>query len=283
MALFVKGWGSDAPTGGASNPGDIAWMLTASGLVLLMTPGLSFFYGGMVSFKNVVSTMLQSLARSGSSASCGSSVGFSLAFGDDIGGLIGNPMTFLMFDGVGEAIALATSPEREPFVFISAPMQAPLATRLHHAALLILTLLVHGAALTSIGLALSLWFKRTDWAAVVSCAVRETTTFAGPLQEFISIRSQVAWRLAELGPIAIPSRVFDVLTTRVEKLPNFAFWAFLFDIGVAGAAAVLLVLAMRMHDRRLTVRQLPQSADFSLPSWQRWSLHVSLTYWDSRN
>jgi len=104
VALFVKGWGSEAPKGGASNPGDIAWMLTAAGLVLLMTPGLSFFYGGMVSFKNVVSTMLQSLVALGIISLVWVVVGFSLAFGDDVGfGLLGNPMTFLMFDGVGEA------------------------------------------------------------------------------------------------------------------------------------------------------------------------------------
>ena len=47
------------------NSGDVAWMLTASALVLLMTPGLSFFYGGMVGFKNVVSTMLQSVVALG--------------------------------------------------------------------------------------------------------------------------------------------------------------------------------------------------------------------------
>ncbi len=103
VALFVRGWGSDVPAGGASNPGDIAWMLTASALVLLMTPGLSFFYGGMVSFKNVVSTMLQSMVALGIISLVWVVVGFSLAFGDDIGGVIGNPMTFLMFDGVGEA------------------------------------------------------------------------------------------------------------------------------------------------------------------------------------
>ena len=103
FALFVKGWGSNVPTGGAGNPGDIAWMLTASALVLLMTPGLSFFYGGMVSFKNVVSTMLQSMVALGIISLVWVVVGFSLAFGDDIGGVIGNPMTFLMFDGVGEA------------------------------------------------------------------------------------------------------------------------------------------------------------------------------------
>ena len=78
-------------------------MLTASALVLLMTPGLSFFYGGMVSFKNVVSTMLQSMVAPGDHQPGLGVVGFSLAFGDDIGGVIGNPMTFLMFDGVGEA------------------------------------------------------------------------------------------------------------------------------------------------------------------------------------
>ena len=44
---------------------DVAWILAAAGLVLLMTPGLSFFYGGMVGKKNVVSTMLQSFIALG--------------------------------------------------------------------------------------------------------------------------------------------------------------------------------------------------------------------------
>ena len=52
-------------TGGPASPADIAWMLTATGLVLLMTPGLSYFYGGMVSSKNVISTMLQSFIAMG--------------------------------------------------------------------------------------------------------------------------------------------------------------------------------------------------------------------------
>ena len=68
LRFSSKGWGSAVPKGGEINSGDVAWMLTASGLVLLMTPGLSFFYGGMVSFKNVVSTMLQSWSPWGSSA-----------------------------------------------------------------------------------------------------------------------------------------------------------------------------------------------------------------------
>src|SRR4051812_25175661 len=52
-------------TGGPINPGDVAWMLTATALVLLMTPGLSFFYGGMVQRKDVISTMLQSFISMG--------------------------------------------------------------------------------------------------------------------------------------------------------------------------------------------------------------------------
>ena len=45
--------------------GDTAWMIVASAFVLLMTPGLSFFYGGMVSKKNIISTMLQSFIALG--------------------------------------------------------------------------------------------------------------------------------------------------------------------------------------------------------------------------
>src|SRR2546430_5499555 len=90
-----------AVTGGPLNTGDTAWMLTATGLVLLMTPGLSFFYGGMVRTKNVVSTMLQSFVAMGVISILWIVVGFSLAFGDSIHGVIGDPRTFFMFSRVG--------------------------------------------------------------------------------------------------------------------------------------------------------------------------------------
>ncbi len=93
--------GTQTITGGPVNSADVAWMLTATGLVLLMTPGLSFFYGGMVSSKNVISTMLQSFIAMGVISILWIVVGFSLAFGQDIGGIIGNPLTFFMFRGVG--------------------------------------------------------------------------------------------------------------------------------------------------------------------------------------
>jgi Amt family ammonium transporter len=92
------------------NPGDTAWMLTATALVLLMTPGLSFFYGGMVDRKNVLSTMLQSFIAMGIVSLLWVTVGFSLAFGDSRGGLIGDPRTFFMFRNVGEATHPTLSP-----------------------------------------------------------------------------------------------------------------------------------------------------------------------------
>lgn len=81
--------------------GDTAWMLVASAFVLLMTPGLSFFYGGMINKKNVISTMLQSFIALGVISVLWVVVGFSLAFGDSIGGIIGNPMTYFAFKDVG--------------------------------------------------------------------------------------------------------------------------------------------------------------------------------------
>jgi Amt family ammonium transporter len=96
--------------GGPIDTGDVAWMLTATGLVLLMTPGLSFFYGGMVRSNNVISTMLQSFVAMGVISVLWVAVGFSLAFGDSIGGVIGNPMTYFMFNGVNGMTHPALSP-----------------------------------------------------------------------------------------------------------------------------------------------------------------------------
>jgi len=76
------------------NGADIAWMLTAAGLVLLMIPGLSFFYGGMVSKKNIISTMLQSFVALGVITVLYVFVGFSLCFGDSFQGLIGRVRAF---------------------------------------------------------------------------------------------------------------------------------------------------------------------------------------------
>lgn len=79
---------------------DITWVLISAALVLLMTPGLSFFYGGMVGKKNVISTMLQSFIATGLISILWLVVGFGLAFGTSIGGFIGNPSEFLFMNGL---------------------------------------------------------------------------------------------------------------------------------------------------------------------------------------
>lgn len=90
---FIEGTGS-------IDKGDTAWMIVASAFVLLMTPGLAFFYGGMVSRKSVISTMLQSFVALGVISILWVLVGFSLAFGESIYGVIGDPRTYLGFNGV---------------------------------------------------------------------------------------------------------------------------------------------------------------------------------------
>lgn len=85
---------------GKYNSADIAWIIVATSLVFLMTPGLAFFYGGMVHRKNVLSTMIKSVAAAGVVSLIWVVVGFSLCFGDSIGGLIGNPSTHFFFKNV---------------------------------------------------------------------------------------------------------------------------------------------------------------------------------------
>ena len=85
------------------NLADVAWLITATIFVLMMTPGLSFFYGGMVRKKNIISTILQSIIAMGVISVIWVVCGFSLAFGEDVGGfgLIGNPSTYFFFNHVG--------------------------------------------------------------------------------------------------------------------------------------------------------------------------------------
>ena len=94
---------------GKYNGADTAWIIVATALVFLMTPGLAFFYGGMVHRKNVISTMMKSVVAAGVVSVLWVTVGYSLCFGESIGGFIGNPMTHLFFKGVnsGEPWSLA--------------------------------------------------------------------------------------------------------------------------------------------------------------------------------
>lgn len=100
LGLFTNGTHSNSGQMSLDS-GDTAWILTATGLVLLMTPGLAYFYGGMVSRKNVISTMFQSFIAMGVISILWVVTGFSLAFGESFHGIIGNPLTFFMFREVG--------------------------------------------------------------------------------------------------------------------------------------------------------------------------------------
>ncbi|MFM9909616.1 MAG: ammonium transporter [Chitinophagaceae bacterium] len=106
-AMFIKPAADyvPGPNDPQYNPSDIAWVLVSTALVFLMTPGLAFFYGGMVHRKNVISTMIKSVVAAGVVGILWVTVGFSLSFGESIGGFIGNPTTYLFFQGVKSGAA----------------------------------------------------------------------------------------------------------------------------------------------------------------------------------
>ena len=102
VAMFIKPVADFVP--GEKDPqynsADIAWVLVSTALVFLMTPGLAFFYGGMVNRKNVISTMIKSVVAAAIVGVLWIVCGFSLAFGDTIKGVIGDPTTFAFFHNV---------------------------------------------------------------------------------------------------------------------------------------------------------------------------------------
>lgn len=95
---------------GKYSTADISWMLVASALVFLMTPGLAFFYGGMVNRKNVLSTMMKSIVAAGVVGILWVVVGYSLCFGESYHGIIGSPFTHLFFKGVPSGPAWVLAP-----------------------------------------------------------------------------------------------------------------------------------------------------------------------------
>lgn len=95
--------------------GDVAFMILATTLVLIMTPGLAFFYGGLVERKNALTIMFQVFIAIGFVSLLWIFGGFSLVFGDDIGGIIGNPLQFFAFNDVTFTVDLRYS-ETIPFI-----------------------------------------------------------------------------------------------------------------------------------------------------------------------
>ena len=113
FTLFSNYFLIDAPASAEAvkfDTGDTAWVIVATALVLIMTPGLGFFYGGMVGKKNVISTMLQSFMAMIIVTVLWVVIAFGLSFGPTIGGVIGNPIPNLFFQGVGTTTAWSLAP-----------------------------------------------------------------------------------------------------------------------------------------------------------------------------
>ncbi|MFZ0831761.1 MAG: ammonium transporter [Mycobacterium sp.] len=88
------------PVMGLPDTGDTAWMLASAALVLLMTPGLAFFYGGMVRSKSVLNMIMMSVSAMGVVTILWVLYGYSLAFGNDVANLFGNPTQFWGLKGL---------------------------------------------------------------------------------------------------------------------------------------------------------------------------------------
>ncbi len=102
-AKLLAGGSAGPVQAGAINPGDTAWVLTSAALVMIMTPAVGFFYGGMVRSKNVVSVIKQSMVILALVSVQWVLFGYSLAFGQDIGsGLLGG-LNFFGLHSVGYA------------------------------------------------------------------------------------------------------------------------------------------------------------------------------------
>lgn len=88
------------PIMGAPDTGDTAWMLASAALVLLMTPGLAFFYGGMVRAKGVLNMLMMSISSMGVVTVLWALYGYSMAFGNDKFNVVGDPTQYFGLKGI---------------------------------------------------------------------------------------------------------------------------------------------------------------------------------------
>ena len=111
LTLITSVYAKDTAAVLTVDKGDTAWLLVSTALVMLMTPGLALFYGGMVRRKNVLGTIMQSFIALGVVSIQWVVIGYSLAFGPDLGHFIGN-LSWAGLNGVG----LTPNPDYAPTV-----------------------------------------------------------------------------------------------------------------------------------------------------------------------
>ena len=107
--------------------GNTGFMLLATSLVMLMTPGLAFFYGGLVGRKNVLAIMMQSFVSMGVTTILWITVGFSLCFSGDVGGIIGNLNNAFLI-GIDSTTPFMGSSAIPLYVFVSYQMMFAIIT-----------------------------------------------------------------------------------------------------------------------------------------------------------
>lgn len=99
--------------------GDISWLMTATALVMLMTPALGFFYGGLVRKKNIVSTIVQCLIIFAVVSITWAIIGYSLAFGPSVNGIIGD-LSLVGLNNIGvHSVNQALAPEIPELLFFA--------------------------------------------------------------------------------------------------------------------------------------------------------------------
>src|SRR6201999_1199662 len=165
--LDRRWWRVSFPTLGQPDTGDTAWMLASSALVLLMTPGLAFFYGGMVRGRSVLNMLMMSISAMGVVTVLWVLYGYSVAFGNDTHSLFGDPLEYFGLKGLiggNSAAAAAGKAATDIPLAGTLPMNVFVAFQLMFA--IITVALISGAV--SDRLKFSAWLVfATLWATIV--------------------------------------------------------------------------------------------------------------------
>jgi ABC-type transport system involved in multi-copper enzyme maturation permease subunit len=149
------------------------------------------------------------------------------------------------------ALALATARRGPPPSWAVQPPNQELALgyRVSGVISLLVTIVAHGAAITSVGLAMAIWIKRQSRAIAASVGVFVLVAVAWPILVNVVLRSDAARGLASLSPVWVAGELSDQLSFRFGHLGGFLWWMAFWEVGVVSLAIGLSWLAVRTFDR----------------------------------
>jgi ABC-type transport system involved in multi-copper enzyme maturation permease subunit len=159
------------------------------------------------------------------------------------------------------AVATAFEVARPGMPIANLPVQMKLTPgiRLYQFAVLVVTLLAHGAAITSAGLVLGRRYKRRGYAIGVSFFLFVLIALAWPLFIILIRPFQGSEGLTALSPVSVVAHILENLMTRTNQFPDVVWWGAFYDVVVILLAALLLAVAVRTIDRNSEL----ESPDFS--------------------